>query len=75
MLIIEKIANLFYKYINSNKNIKNSWQSRRIIYYSLLNKRFTSKSQIACILNRLTIVKFDIYTIGKVIFYIKSIIK
>lgn len=75
ILTIGKLPNLFYRHINSSKNVKNSWWSSRIIYYGLIDKKFTFESQIAYISDRLAMVKFYFYITIKVIFCIKPILK
>ena len=45
-----------------------------MINYGLLDKVFIFHNRITCILGRSAIVKFYVYTIGKAIFCIESII-
>ncbi len=46
-----------------------------MIYYGLLDKASTPESRIACIVDRSAIVKFYVYTTGKSIFCMKSIVQ
>lgn len=72
-LTIGKMPDLFYRYMNSSWNAKNSWRSSRMIYYGLLDKTFTSEGQIACVPGRSVMVKFYVYTTGKVIFVLNQL--